>query len=78
MVNHGIEPVKSWWKRRSFGALAVPEWMRGLLSNSQPILLALEEKIRALTVQLQAAAAPGQPRGLGMMTSVVIDREVGN
>ena len=78
MVNHGIEPVKSWWKRRTFAALCVPEWMKALLSNSQPILLTLEEKIRALTVQLQAAAAPGQPRGLGMMTSVVIDREVGN
>lgn len=47
MVNHGIEPVKSWWKGRTFAALAVPEWMKGLLSNSQPILLALEEKIRA-------------------------------
>jgi transposase len=78
MVNHGMEPVKSWWKRRSFAALPVPQWMKELLGNSQPILLALEEKIRALTVQLQAAAAPGQPRGLGAMTSVVIDREVGN
>jgi transposase len=78
MVNHGMEPVKSWWKRRSFATLCLPEWMRGLLSNSQPILLALEEKIRALTVKLQAAAVPGQPRGLGLLTSVVIDREVGN
>ncbi len=78
MVNHGIEPVKSWWKRRTFAALCVPEWMKELLNNSQPILLALEEKIRALTVQLQAAATPNQPRGLGMMTSVVIDREIGN
>jgi transposase len=78
MVNHGIEPMKSWWKLRTFVALRVPDWMKELLSNSQPILLALEEKIRALTVQLQAAASPGQPRGLGAMTSVVIDREVGN
>jgi transposase len=78
MVNHGIEPVKSWWKRRTFPTLALPEWMKELLGNSQPILLGLEEKIRALTVQLQTAAAPGQPRGLGMMTSVVIDREIGN
>src|SRR5438105_732656 len=78
MVNHGIEPVQSWWKRRTFAALAVPGWMKELLNNSQPLLLALEEKIRALTVQLQAAASPGQPRGLGMMTSVVIDREIGN
>ena len=78
MVNHGIEPVQSWWKRRTFAALAVPEWMKDLLNNSQPLLLALEEKIRALTVQLQAAASPHQPRGLGLMTSVVIDREIGN
>ncbi len=78
MVNHGIEPVQRWWKRRTFAALCGPEWMKALLSNSQPILLALEEKIRSLTAQLQAAAAPGQPRGLGMMTSVVIDREIGN
>ena len=52
--------------------------MRTLLRNSQPILLVLEEKIRALTVQLQSAAGPNQPRGLGQMTSVVIDREIGN
>src|SRR5207249_7570453 len=49
-----------------------------LLSNSQPILVALQEKIRALTVQLQSAADPHQPRGLGAMTSVVIDHEIGN
>ena len=33
MVNHGIEPVKSWWKRRTFATLAVPKWMKELLSN---------------------------------------------
>ena len=78
MVNHGIEPVKSWWKKRTFASLQVPQWMKELLNNSQPILLALEEKIRALSVQLQAAASSAQPRGLGAMSSVVIDREIGN
>src|SRR5204862_1009980 len=48
------------------------------LHNSQPILRVLKEKIRVLTVQLQSAATPNQPRGLGQMTSVVIDREIGN
>ena len=52
--------------------------MKELLHNSQPILFALEEKIRALSVQLQAAASSAQPRGLGAMSSVVIDREIGN
>jgi transposase len=78
MVNHGVEPVKSWWKPRTFAALAVAGWMKELLGNSQPILLALEEKIRALTVQLQAGAGLNQPRGLGALTSMVIDREIGN
>src|SRR2546422_6569409 len=41
-------------------------------------MVALQEKIRALTQQVQAVAGPKQPRGLGAMTSVVIDREIGN
>src|SRR6266571_8993034 len=78
MVNHGFEPVQNWWKPRPFAALEVPQWMRELLSNSQPILVALQQKIAALSVQLQCAAAPEQQRGLGKMTSVVLDREIGD
>src|SRR6266404_2174258 len=78
MVNHGMEPLKNWWKPRTFAALSVPAWLKELLSNSQPILLALQEKIRLLTMQLQAAAGPDQPRGLGALSSVIIDREVAN
>src|SRR5881296_1984303 len=78
LVNHGLEPVQNWWKARTFAALPVPQWMRELLLNSQPILLGLQEKIAVLTLQLQSAAAPNQPRGLGKMTSVVIDREIGD
>src|SRR6266566_9458109 len=52
MVNHGLEPVQNWWKSRTFATLSVPEWMKALLANSQSILLALEQKIRALTMQL--------------------------
>jgi transposase len=78
MVNHGLEPVQNWWKERQFARLAVPDWMKQLLQNSQPVLLALQEKIGSLTVLLQSAASPGQPRGLGKMTSVIIDREIGD
>jgi len=78
MVNHGCEPVKSWWKRGNFAALQVPTWMKELLGNSQPILIGLQEKIAALTIQLQSAADAKQPRGLGLMTSVIIDREIGD
>jgi transposase len=78
LVNHGLEPVHNWWKPRTFTALPVPQWMKKLLQNSQPILIALQEKISALTAQLQSGAAPDQPRGLGKMTSVIVDREIGD
>ena len=78
MVNHGLEPVYNWWKPRTFTALDAPQWMKELLANSQPILVALQQKIAALTVQLQSAASPEQPRGLGKMTSLIIDREIGD
>jgi transposase len=78
LVNHGFAPVQQWWKPRAFKNLQVPEWMRTMLSNSQPILLALQAQISAMTSQLQAAAASNQPRGLGLMTSVIIDREIGD
>src|SRR5436305_14423152 len=77
MVDHSSEPVKNWWKGRTFSALQLPAWMKELLGNSQPILLALQEKISALTLQLQVAAASKQARGLGARTSVIIDRESG-
>jgi transposase len=66
LVNHGFEPVQKWWKQSAFAQLPVPEWMRAMLHNTQPILLALQEKITLLTVQLHAAAVPNQPRGLGL------------
>ena len=78
MVNYGMEPLSNWWKARTFAQLQVPAWMKELLQNSQPILLALQEKIHALTAQLQAAANPKQPRGLGLLSSVLIDREIGS
>jgi hypothetical protein len=54
MVNHGSEPLKNWLKQGSFASLPMPAWMKELLGNSQPILVALQENINALTLQLQA------------------------
>ena len=78
MVNHGVEPISKWWKARTFARLEVPGWLRALLAHTQPLLLALEAQIRALALQLEKSAAPGQPRGLGALSSVVIDREIGD
>ncbi len=78
LVNHGLEPVQKWWKPRTYARLSLPEWLQELLSHTQPILLALEAQIRALSRQLEESAGLAQPRGLGALSSVVIDREVGD
>ena len=59
MVNHGIEPVQQWWKRRAFAQLQVPEWMRTLLLNSQPIL-----KWRALLAKGTLASGAARKKAI--------------
>jgi transposase len=78
LVNHGVDPVKGWWKERTFAKLEVAQWLKDCLSRWQVALLVLQEQIRDLTTQLEQSAAPGQARGLGALSSVVIDREVGS
>jgi len=42
----------------------------------RPALLALQEQVRALSSQLEAAAPATIPRGLGKLTTVVLTREI--
>ena len=35
-----VEPMNKWWKQRAFATLGVPAWLRELLGNTQPLLLA--------------------------------------
>ena len=65
MVNHGIEPVQQWWKRRAFAILVVLQWIKELLGKSQPVVLVLQQKIDQLTLKLQSVAQCEPPRGLG-------------
>src|SRR5438552_18904415 len=61
MVNHGLEPVQSWWKLSAFAALLVHEWLKELLANSQTILAALEQLTAYFTIQLQSFATQTTP-----------------
>jgi hypothetical protein len=65
MVNHGLESVQNWWKPRTFAALCVPRWMKELLANSQPILVALQQKIVALRCNCKVLPLPINRVGLG-------------
>jgi transposase len=78
LVNHGLAGASGWWKARTFAQLELPQWLRQLLENTQPLLVALQKQIQELTKELAEAADPIQPRGLGALTSVVLDREIGD
>ena len=78
MVNHGLDGVRHWWQSRTYAKLEVPSWLRELLDHTQPILLQLHRRIGELSQELEAAADPAQPRGLGALTSVLLDREIGD
>ena len=78
MVNHGLDGVRHWWQPRTYAKLELPPWLRELLDHTQPILLQLHRRIGELSQELEAAADPAQPRGLGALTSVLLDREIGD
>src|SRR5207248_4142596 len=68
MVNHGIEPVQEWWKRRVFATLAVRNGSKSCwVTASLPVVLSLQQKIDQLTLKLQSATQCQAPRGLGKM-----------
>jgi len=78
LVNHGVEPGRGRWWKGSLSKLELPQWLERRLRYHQPVLLLLEKQIRELTLELEKSAGPGQARGLGQLSSVVIDREVGD
>jgi len=78
LVNHGQAAPPRWWRPQGWRALEklLPGWLLERLLVYRPLLRVLDEQIAALTVELEKAAAPGLPAGLGKLTSVVVGREV--
>ncbi len=54
----------------------MPEWIISSLEIYRPTLFALQERIGALTAQLEAAAPTNIPSGMGKLTTVVVSREI--
>ena len=78
LVTHGQPPLPRWWRPRGWQALGalLPAWLRARLEVFRPVLLVLDTQIAALTAELEKAAAPELPAGLGKLTSVVVRREI--
>jgi transposase len=54
----------------------LPAWILTHLELYRPVLLALDQQIRALTIELEKAAPATLPKGMGALSSVVISREI--
>jgi transposase len=78
LVSHGLPAPAHWWKHQTWSRLLrfLPEWILPHLEFYRPILTALDTQIAALTGQLEAAAPPNIPSGLGKLTTVTLGREI--
>ena len=78
LINHGLLAPARWWRAQSWSRLGklLPAWILSHLELYRPVLLALDEQIRALTIELEKAAPAALPKGMGALSSVVISREI--
>ena len=77
-ISHGLPAPARWWRPQSWSRLGklLPLWILSHLELYQPVLFALDQQIRALTIELEKAAPAALPKGMGALSSVVISREI--
>ena len=80
LINHALPAPAHWWKEQTWSRLGkhLPEWIKLRLEVGRPALLSLHKQIESLTSELEAAAPPAIPVGLGKLTTVVLTREICN
>ena len=80
LISHGLPAPAHWWKPQSWNRLGklLPAWIRPHLELYRPALLAFDQQVRALTIELEKAAPAALPTGMGALSSVVISREICN
>ena len=80
LISHSLPAPAHWWKKQTWTRLGkhLPGWIMTCLEVARPALLSLQGQIESLTSQLEAAAPPNIPAGLGKLTSVMLTREICN
>jgi transposase len=77
LISQALPAPAHWWKKQTWNRLGryLPQWMI-LRLEYRPGLLSLQAQIDSLTSQLEAAAPPNIPAGLGKLTTVMLTREI--
>lgn len=79
MLVSGIDAPRSWWQPGEWSVLSeqVPDWLREHLSRWQRQAVWFQSEVDKLTPRIEALSA-GQvvPKGLGALTSAILDSEI--
>lgn len=77
LLYHGIRAKGRWWQEQKWTALQVQvsEPLLKLLSVWRDLLVKVNEQLELATTELEQAAT-AQPRGLGALTSQILEREI--
>lgn len=80
LLTQGVRVKGRWWQQKNWQPLAarLPAALAATLTITREIVQLVHEKVEALTVALETAAAPGRAKGVGALTTEVIGREIGN
>lgn len=71
LVSHSQPAPAHWWRTQTWTRLGklLPGWLIERLEILRPVLAILDTQIATLSAELESAAPPDLPRGLGKLTS---------
>jgi len=77
LLFNGVRARGRWWQKHPWEQLSVqvPASLLELLTVIHDLLLAVETQLQAATARLESVATP-QPRGVGALTSQILEREI--
>jgi transposase len=77
LLFNGVRVRGRWWQERHWDELKleVSVWLLELLTVLRDLLLAVQTQVEGATARLEKAAST-QPRGVGALTSQVLEREI--
>ena len=79
MLQHGVQAPAGWWEPAAWPELAagLPAWLRAHVQSWQEQALRFEAEVQALQPAIEALATDqAQPKGMGPLTTAVLDAEI--
>ena len=80
LLLHGVRSSNYWWQPRCWAKLAptLAAWLVERLEVWRPLIVTVDQAVRALSREVEAAAPASLPKGMGRLTHENVDSEVAN